>query len=448
MTAGKAGARVRAEAARAISAVVDDGKSLDAALAVAEPRIAAADQPVLRMLCYGALRNHWQLRARLRELLQRPLKARDRVIESLLVVGLYQLTDTRVPDHAAVSMTVEAARILRQPRFAGLINGVLRNFTRQTEQVAVDDQENPEVAFNHPRWFIDRLRADWPAEWQHILQANDERAPMWLRINARHGSAADYLEAHAIDGKLLAGAPQALCLTQPAPVETLPGFGDGRVSVQDAAAQLAAPWLLSTGGRRVLDACAAPGGKTGHLLELLQPGSELTAIDNDAERLDAVRDNLARLKLSATVVTADASCPEAWWNGETFDRILLDAPCSASGVIRRHPDIKLLRRDSDVATLAALQRGMLQALWGTLAPGGRLLYVTCSVLREENDEVVSDFLASNSDAAEDRLLHDYNIRDLMLEKQRGFQVLPGTAGLDGFYFACLEKAGDMTTSGS
>lgn len=448
MSAGKSGARVRAEAARVVAAVVGDGRSLDAALARAEGRIAGSDRPVLRVLCYGALRNHWRLQANLAGLLKRPLKARDKLIESLLVIGLYQLSDTRVPDHAAVSMTVEAARVLRQPKFAGLVNGVLRNFARQGQsaahnaEVAADEQ----VAFNHPAWFIERLRADWPDHWQAILTANNEQAPMWLRVNATYGSAADYQAAHGVEGSLLAGVPGALRLAQPAPVEQLAGFRDGLVSVQDAAAQLAAPWLLAHGGGRVLDACAAPGGKTGHLLELLGEEAALTAIDVDAERLEAVRENLARLRLTATLKTADASHPDESWSGREFDRILLDAPCSASGVTRRHPDIKLLRRDSDIPALAALQRAMLQALWGVLAPGGRLLYVTCSVFSEENDEVVSDFLASNPDAAEDRLLHDYNIRDLMLEKRTGFQVLPGTAGLDGFYFACIDKAGDVTTS--
>lgn len=444
MSAGKSGARVRAEAARVVSAVVHDGRSLDVALASAAGRIAEEDQPVLRMLCYGALRYHWRLRASLSELLQRPLKARDKLVESLLLIGLYQLSDTRVPDHAAVSMTVEAARVLRLPKFAGLINGVLRNYIRQqpaaAEAVRVPAADD-EVSFNHPAWFIARLQADWPDHWQSILTANNERAPLWLRVNARHGSAAAYQSNHGVEGSLLPGAPAALRLARAVPVEKLPGFHDGLVSVQDGAAQLAAPWLLDGGGRRVLDACAAPGGKTGHLRELLADEAELTALDADAERLAAVKENLARLQLSATLTTADASRPEEWWSGEAFDRILLDAPCSASGVIRRHPDIKLLRRESDIRPLAALQRTMLQALWGVLEAGGRLLYVTCSVLSEENDEVISDFLASNPDAAEDRLLHDYNIRDLMLEKPAGFQVLPGTAGLDGFYFACLHKAG-------
>lgn len=437
MSAKKTGARLRAEAAKALDAVINDGRSLDWALAQVDAEVAAADQSVIRMLCYGCLRQHWQLRWQLGKLLDKPLRARDRIIESLLMVGIFQLGDTRIPDHAAVSTTVEAARVLRRPRYAGLINGVLRNFLRQSADLAEPDDD--EARYNHPRWLIGRLKADWPDQWQSIIAANNDRAPMWLRVNARAGTAIDYQKEYGLSGEGLAGAEGALRLASPMSVEELPGFAEGLVSVQDGAAQLAAPWLLARGAGRVLDACAAPGGKTGHLLELLGTGGDLTAIDSDAARLDSVRQNLSRLDQSATVMAADASQPGEWWDGEPFGRILLDAPCSATGVIRRHPDIKLLRRESDIPALAARQTGILEALWGLLEPGGRLLYVTCSVLAAENDEVVGRFLAGHEDAREDRVLHDYNIRDLMQDKTSGFQVLPGTKGLDGFYFACLEK---------
>ena len=392
---------------------------------------------MLRVLCYGCLRFHWQLRSQLRQLLDKPLKARDRIIETLLQIGFFQLSDTRVPDHAAVSATVEAARILGRPKYAGLINGVLRNYLRK--KVSEIDPVDDEARFNHPAWLIERFRIDWPEHWQQIVEANNDRAPMWLRTGRGYESAADYLAQNDIEGTLLAGADMALQLEQPRPVEEIPGFGEGQVSVQDAAAQLAAPWLLAEGGGRVLDACAAPGGKTGHLLELLGPDGNLTAIDSDAKRLEGVRQNLDRLGQNATVLVADASNPGGWWDKRGFDRILLDAPCSATGVIRRHPDIKLLRRETDIKSMASLQAEMLQALWALLRPSGKLLYVTCSVLAEENDVVVGNFLAAHDDAREDRVLHDYNIRDLMVEKTSGFQVLPGTQGLDGFYFACLEK---------
>ena len=433
----KSGARLRAEAAKAVDAVVTEGRSLDAVLAELDERVSPGDRPLIKMLCYGTLRYHWRLRAQLRQLVDRPLKARDSVIESLLAVGLFQLGDTRVPDHAAVSTTVEAARLLRRPKYKGLINAVLRNFLRKDmkNQEPADDESR----FNHPAWLMQRLQADWPEHWRQILEANNERAPMWLRVNQRHATAAQFIEECVPGSHDLQGVDQAVRLSKPLPVEELPGFSEGRVSVQDAAAQLAAPWLLAGGGERVLDACAAPGGKTGHLLELMAPDASLTAIDQDAQRLRGVQQNLARLKLNATVVAGDASNTKGWWDGQHFDRILLDAPCSASGVIRRHPDIKLLRRETDIATLAALQRAMLEALWMALKPSGRLLYVTCSVLAEENDVLVGGFLAAHDDAREDRSLHNNNIHDLMCEKTCGYQVLPGTEGLDGFYFACLEK---------
>ena len=437
MSALKSGARLRAEAAKIVDAVVTDGRSLDWALAQSDEHVVPKDRPLIRMLCYGCLRFHWQLQSQLRQLIDKPLKARDSVIESLLLIGFFQLSDTRVPDHASVSTTVEAARILKRPKLAGLVNGVLRNYLRKKidELDPVDD----EARFNHPSWLIERLRADWPDHWQQLIEANNDRAPMWLRVGPQYASAADYLAQNDVDGTLLVGAPMALQLDKPMPVEDIPGFDEGQVSVQDAAAQLAAPWLLAEGGGRVLDACAAPGGKTGHLLELLGPQGDLTAIDSDMKRLDSVRQNLDRLGQNATVLAADASNPEEWWDNRGFDRILLDAPCSATGVIRRHPDIKLLRRETDIKSLASLQRKMLEALWSLLRPSGRLLYVTCSTLAEENDGVVSNFLATHGDAREDRVLHDYNIRDLMCDKTSGFQVLPGTQGIDGFYFACLEK---------
>ena len=440
MNETKSGAHLRAEAAKAVNAVVAQGRSLDAVLGELDEQINPVDRPLLKMLCYGTLRHHFRLRADLRKLLERPLKTRDSVIESLLAIGIFQLIDTRIPDHAAVSMTVEAARLLRRPKFAGLINAVLRNFLRQDigRQEAGDDESR----FNHPAWFIDALRADWPDDWQQILEANNERAPMWLRVNQNRTTTADYLDrlAQVDDGHgMLSGFIHAIRLAKPVPVAELPGFADGDVSVQDAAAQIAAPWLLMGGGSRILDACAAPGGKTGHLLELASPDSVLTAIELDPERLASIHENLERLRLDAAVLAADASKPKEWWDGQPFDRILLDAPCSASGVIRRHPDIKLLRRASDIEAQAGLQTRLLDALWPLLAPSGRLLYVTCSVLAAENDAVVGDFLARHSDAREDRVLPNYNIRDLMVEKTCGVQVMPGSQGLDGFYFACLER---------
>ena len=436
----KSGVSARVAAANALDAVVGDGKSLDWALAQSDEGLALNDRSMMRMLCYGCLRHHWQLRAQLAQLLDRPLKKRDRIIESLLVVGLFQLSDTRVPDHAAVSTTVEATRALRRPKMAGLVNAVLRNFLRKKE--THKEPINDEARYNHPQWLLERMRADWPDDWQQIVAANNAQAPMCLRVNPRFGTAEKYQQTHAIEGALVAGLEQALRLDVPQSVDDLPGFFEGQVSVQDGAAQIAAPWLLADGSGRVLDACAAPGGKTGQLLELMGDEANLTAIDSDENRLTGIRENLTRLGLHATVLAADASNTEDWWDGESFDQILLDAPCSATGVIRRHPDIKLLRRETDIATLSTLQERILNSLWPLLRPGGRLLYVTCSVLSEENEAVIRRFLARQGDAVEDRVLHAYNIRDLMVEKALGFQILPGTEGLDGFYFACLKKASE------
>ena len=443
MNTTKPGGRIRAEAAKVVDAVTSKGRSLDIALDAAAEFPNPSDQALLRNLCYGTLRHYWKLHAWLDALLDRPMRSRDSIIESLLCIGLYQLSDTRVPDHAAVSMTVEAARLLRQPKFSSLVNAVLRNFRRK----GIGESEPPDdvARYSHPAWFINQIKEDWPDHWQDILQANNERAPMWLRVNNLRNTTDEYLQQleTAIDEKheLLPGFESAIRLATPRPVAELPGFADGDASVQDAAAQLAAVWLSegASDSVRILDACAAPGGKTGHLLELAPARATLTAVDSDQQRLLRVVENLERLGLNATLVHADASKPEEWAKDGEFDRILLDAPCSASGVIRRHPDIKMLRRKTDIAELAALQGRLLRALWSLLAPGGKLLYVTCSVLTQENEAVIDDFLQQTGDAKEDHMLPNNNIRDLIHDMRFGFQILPGTEGADGFYFACLEK---------
>jgi len=441
MTDPEQGARLRATAAQCVDAVVTNGRSLDTALARLEGRVAARNRALLRLLSYGALRHHWRFRSWIEELVDRALKPRDAIINSLLAIGLYQLTETRIPDHAAVAQTVEAARLLGRPNLAPMVNAVLRRFLR--DRFFERPPSNEEAACDHPQWLIDAFRHDWPDDWQSIIAANNGRAPMWLRVNAGTSTVAQYLqrlESADMQGERLAGLPQAVRLTEPQAVNGLPGFADGQVSVQDAAAQLAAPWLLTGIRGRVLDACAAPGGKSGHLLELGADRIDLTCIDIDAERLEQLRQNLDRLGLTATLELADASTPEQWWDGRPFAGILLDAPCTATGVIRRHPDIKVLRRATDVGPLAERQSALLDRLWPLLAPGGRLLYVTCSVLSAENDRVIRTFLERTRDAEENDALPNNNIRDLMRQKLSGFQVLPGTAALDGFYFACLQKA--------
>ncbi len=438
--AGNNGARVRATAAEVVDAVVKQGRSLDVTIQAMEGRVAADDCSLLRLLCFGAIRRHWRLQSLIDHYIERPVKAKDSIVNALLAIGFYQISETRIPDHAVVSQTVEAARLLRRPKHAPLINAILRRYLRDAASNSLPDMGL--ATLDHPDWLLASIKQDWPEDWSDIVAANNARAPMWLRVNAKHGSAAEYqqqLMGQEIESELLSAAPGAVRLLEPQPVESLPGFSAGQVSVQDAAAQLAAPWLLDGIEGPLLDACAAPGGKSGHLLELGGDSIALTCIDKDAARLSGITENLDRLQLSASVFAADASNPEQWWSKEPFNGILLDAPCSATGVIRRHPDIKLLRRADDIAELARLQAAMLRALWPLLAPGGRLLYVTCSILAAENEAVVGRFLKEHRDAQENDVLQNNNIRDLMRRKTCGYQVLPGTAGLDGFYFASLEK---------
>lgn len=432
------GAGVRAAAAEVAAAVVRRGRSLEAALSAVEAMPVAADRALLRNLAYGTLRRQFRLAEWRRALVMRPLKPRDRIVESLIDVGLFQLVGTRIPDHAAVSATVAAARLLGRGAFAGLVNAALRRFLREgmVERAPVSRS----ARYDHPDWLIDRLQGDWGDAAAAILKANNTQAPMWLRVNTARNGVEVYLARLAAAGigySRLAGLPDAVRLDEPVPTADLPGFADGGVSVQDGAAQLAARWLLTGGGGRALDACAAPGGKTAHLLEI---GAEVDAVDIDAQRLASLRDNLDRLGFDARLYRADAAAEPLWWDGEPYHRILLDAPCSASGVIRRHPDIKLLRREADLPRLATQQRALLARLWTLLAPGGRLLYVTCSVLRAENRAVVEDFLAATPDARRDPQLPDNNIRALMRPEGPGYQILPGPLGLDGFFFAPLVKA--------
>jgi 16S rRNA (cytosine967-C5)-methyltransferase len=439
------GAKVRAVAAEIVDAVVNGGRSLDAVIRDNETRLPASERALLRMLCFGTLRQHWRLQSWIAQLVSKPLRKRDSVINSLLAIGLYQLAEMRIPDHAVVSETVQATRTLKRPKMAGLVNACLRRFTR--DNLAASEAADVEAQWNHPAWLIDAMRTDWPDDWQNILNANGERAPMWLRVNSSQVSRDDYLlrlREAGLQAEGIEAIPDAIRLHEPQPVAELPGFEDGDVSVQDAAAQIAARWLLRDmdsieGEFRVLDACAAPGGKAGHLLEIGGDRMSLLALDKDESRLASIDENLDRIGRSATIISGDASNPQQWWDGKPFDRILLDAPCSASGVIRRHPDIKLLRRESDIGRLKGLQLSLLKALWALLLPGGSLIYATCSVLAAENDEVIGRFLEEQKDAVENELLPNNNIHDLMRRKPYGYQVLPGTAGIDGFFYAALDK---------
>jgi 16S rRNA (cytosine967-C5)-methyltransferase len=439
------GADTRALAARAVDAVISHGTSLDKVFSGTDfEALTDRDQSLVRALVYGTVRTQLRNAALLKLLTEKPLKKKDSIIGALISVGLFALQDSPQPDYAVVSATVSATEKLRRPRLRGMVNAVLRRFLREQDELmqAISGQSAATTLL--PDWLAEAFRTDWPDDWESLVTASNRQAPMWIRVNPNYQSAADWLaQLHAADMSGEAPAAElsnAVLLENAQAVARLPSFAEGGCSVQDIASQLAALWLHPAPGMRVLDACAAPGGKATHLLEL-EPGiSELVAIDQSARRLERVQENLSRLGQVATLVTGDASLPDDWWDGQLFDRILIDAPCSATGVIRRHPDIRFLRRPADIQALAATQLSMLQKLWPLLKPGGRLLYSTCSVLRAENEAVVAEFLKVQSDAAE------CTLPPVAVELQKTFksvaygqQWLPGTVDNDGFYYALLER---------
>ncbi|EKO3918337.1 16S rRNA (cytosine(967)-C(5))-methyltransferase RsmB [Vibrio fluvialis] len=422
---------VRAAAAQVLFQVVDKGQSLSMALPAAQQNIRPRDHALLQEICYGALRYLPRLESIANALMDNPLKGKQRVFHHLILVGIYQLSFMRIPAHAAVGETVEGAQDLKGPRLRGLINAVLRNYQRNQEQLDAQAVSHNAGKYGHPSWLLKLLQNAYPQQWEAIVEANNSKAPMWLRVNHQHHDRDAYqalLNNENIDSSLHSQAEDALKLAAPCDVTKLPGFEKGWVSVQDAAAQLSLHYLQPQDGELILDCCAAPGGKTAHILERTQ-GSEVVAIDCDDTRLKRVHDNLKRLNLSAKVVCGDARYPQEWWQGSQFDRILLDAPCSATGVIRRHPDIKWLRRAEDIAALAELQREILDAMWQQLKPGGTLVYATCSITPQENVLQVKDFLARTSDAQ----LVGSELNN------PGRQILPGEEDMDGFYYAVLTK---------
>ena len=428
--------KTRANAAQVLFQVVDQGLSLSAVLPAAQQHVAPRDRALLQEICFGTLRWLSRLEAIAGQLMSRPLTGKQRPLHFLLLVGLYQLLYTRIPAHAALSETVNACRPLKGDSFRGLLNGVLRNVQRNQEELLQQADRREASKFSHPGWLLEKLKNAYPDDYMRILEQNNQRPPMWLRVNLAHQSRAEYLqrlEASGIEVSQLDEAGAGICLQHPCDVEQLPGFSDGDCSVQDAAAQRAA-WLLAPqAGDWILDGCAAPGGKTAHLLELQPELAGVIAVDADAQRLQRVHENLQRLQLRAEVIHGDASTPDQWWSGPAFDRILLDAPCSATGVIRRHPDIKWLRRPADIAELVALQAKILTALWCKLKPGGTLLYATCSVLPEENSQQIQAFLSSHADA---RLVP---LHPTDTPQTPGQQLLPGDGNMDGFYYAKLIK---------
>lgn len=424
----------RAAAARCLAAVVD-GASLNQQISLLESRVKERDRSLFRQLCYGTVRLYPQLNAIASQLLAKPLKGKDRDITLLILCGGYQLSDTRIPEHAAVSATVAATKDLKKPWAKALVNGVLRQWQRRSDELRGNLEDFALAA--HPQWLYRAINTAWPQQADTILQQNNQQPPLCLRVNQAHCNADQYLALlteQGIGGQRCDYAVEGVRLDSPVGVEQLPHFAEGWASVQDEAPQLSASLLELAPGQRVLDACCAPGGKSCHILESEPQLAELVALDIDPERLPRVRENLQRLQLTATVTTGDAAAVDGWWDGVSFERILLDAPCSATGVIRRNPDIKLHRSPADIEALAQLQGEILQALWRTLAPGGLLLYATCSILPRENNEQVAHFCQHQEDAEHLPITAEWG-----LACDYGRQLLPQEQGHDGFYYALLRK---------
>jgi 16S rRNA (cytosine967-C5)-methyltransferase len=431
---------IRALAAKCCYSVIDQGRSLSDELPRQQDKAALKDKGLLQEICYGVLRYLPELENDVRALMQKPLTGKQRVFHFLLLVGVYQIKYMRIPDHAAVSETVAATGALKNRQMKALINGVLRNFVRTSENKVLNKEETlpTSIKYNHPSWFIKKVQKAYPIKWQKILESNQQKPPMWLRVNQQHHTSTEYqnlLATAAIDVNTIDPLSHAIELTRPTDVTKLPGFDQGWISVQDGAAQQAARLLDCQPGDVVLDCCAAPGGKTCHMLEQTSDIASMTAIDIEAGRLVRVEENLARLGLKAKVIAADAANSKSWWDGQQFDRILLDAPCSGTGVIRRHPDIKWLRKASDIEILVTLQQQILKETWSLLKPGGTLLYATCSILPQENSNQISYFLKNNTDA--ELLSIDDNAKPQT--EFVGWQLLPGENNMDGFYYAKLLK---------
>jgi 16S rRNA (cytosine967-C5)-methyltransferase len=427
----------RAIAAKIILEVLK-GRSLTATLPNETRHLSPADKGFVQEICFGVCRHYFILEYIQSKLLDRPVSKKYPLAPILIKIGLYQLAFMRVPDHAAINETVAAVRNVNLSNLSGLINAVLRNFSRERDQFSL--QSGEQNHWNHPQWMVDKLKQNWPDHWQTILLANDDRAPMTLRINRSKISVSAYLDLlskQGIEAKATQWSDVGIMLLSPLEVTSLPGFEEGWVSVQDEAAQLCCSQLIPkdlSNSISVLDACAAPGGKTLALLES-HPEIDLTALDVDANRLERISENLLRAGCKAKLIEADGIEVDKWWDGKQFDYILLDAPCSASGVIRRHPDIKLLRKETDLPHLANTQLTLLNALWPTLKPGGRLVYATCSVFPQENSRIIERFLPKHSNAILDPLTVPWANEALV-----GKQFFPTSSEQDGFFISRLRKS--------
>ena len=430
-----------------VEAVTDRGRSAEAAFAATSERVPGAPQvSAVRAISLGTLRWYLRLAPAVDLLVARP-ESLAASVRALLAVAAHQVEYSRNAPEATVHAAVDAARLLGMERATGLVNAVLRRFVSERARIFERIDADLPARTAHPPWLVEQVCAAWPQQATEVLIANNAHPPMTLRVDLSRASAADYraqLAEQSIDSQLSQWAPAAIGLSRPVAVSDLPGFAEGLVSVQDAGAQLAAVLLEASPAMRVLDACAAPGGKTGHLLEVLGEGADLTALDIDTARVGLIAENLKRLSRTARLCVGDARDPASFWDGRPFERILIDAPCSSTGVIRRHPDIKLLRRPADVPAFAATQLALLRAAVTMLPPGGRLLYSTCSVLPQENEQVVGALMVSEPAMRPVALPAAERVPGA-IERAPGVQLLPGAAaGTDGFYYACLEK----TTTGA
>jgi 16S rRNA (cytosine967-C5)-methyltransferase len=438
------GADALADAARAIASVAFSGRSTGAVLREYEE---IAQRAAVRAITLGTLRWYLRLAPAVDKLLSHPQGVADE-IRALLVVSAHQIEYSRNAPQLTAHAAVDATRILSQGRASGLVNAVLRRFV--AEQATLLGEVDRKLAGRtaHPQWLVKLLEQAWPQSCESILTANNEHPPLVLRVDLSRKTVSSYIEELAaadIAASAIDWAPAAVLIERPVAVGSLPGFSEGIVSVQDSGAQLAAKLLDARPGMRVLDACAAPGGKTGHLLEHTPDLAEVVAIDVDADRVGRIEENLQRLGRRAQLEVADIRQPESFWDGRTFDRILVDAPCSSTGVIRRHPDIKLLRRVTDIATFASVQEQILRSASKMLAPGGRLVYCTCSLLPAENEETVERLLRADSSVGVAAMPRAAELAPGAVDRRIGIQLIPGTrAGSDGFYYACLEK----TTAGT
>ncbi len=432
---------VRALAAQVLAPLLRQHGSLSTHLPAHLAHCPERDRALLQQLCYGTMRELFRLEQLANHFLRKPFKQQDLDIHALLLIGLWQLRSSRIPAHATLNETVDACAALNKPWASKLLNAILRRYQREQKQAEEALAQNPAFQWNHPQWMISKLQHNWPEHWQSILQANDQQAPMTLRVNKRlltREKALQKLQEADIPAAACQFSDDGIGLDSPCDVSALPGFAEGELSVQDEAAQLAVGLLAAENGQRVLDACAAPGGKLCHLLEQNTHLQDVIAVELEPERGQRIHDNLHRLglQLGCEVLTTDASSQD-WWDGQLFDRILIDAPCSGTGVIRRHPDIKLLRRGEDIAALASVQLSILNNLWSMLQPGGRLVYATCSIFGQENERVIERFIKQHPDA-----IHQPIDAPWGEARPFGRQLFPQPDGHDGFYYAVLDKQVD------